>query len=186
MANTFVMPRKGGMPLFQLKGQTGQYANQIFPMASGQYTVGRSADNAIHLNEPTISNHHAVIGVEANGIWINDLGSSNETMINGQTIAAATWLKIGDNIQIGPANGFVVQAWGVETPTMMAPPPIAQATHQPPPQAVMPVYQPQPQAPARRRPNWPAIGMALFAVVVVIVVIMILLWFLLPDITITL
>ena len=186
MANTFVVPRKGGMPLFQLKGQTGQYANQIFPMATGQYTVGRSAGNEIHLNEPTISNQHAVIGVEASGIWINDLGSSNGTTVNGQAIAAATWLKIGDNIQIGPANGFVVQAWGVETPTMAAPPPMAQAAHPPPPPAAMPVYQPQPQAPARRKINRPAIIMALLGVAAVIVVIMLLLYFLLPDITITL
>jgi hypothetical protein len=59
---------------------------------------GRSAD--LMLAEPTISRSHAAIGFDAEGFFVQDLGSTNGTMVNGGK-AQRTLLKDGDIIQMG-------------------------------------------------------------------------------------
>ena len=59
---------------------------------------GRSAD--LVLAEPTISRSHAAIGFDAEGFFVQDLGSTNGTMVNGGK-AVRTLLKDGDVIQMG-------------------------------------------------------------------------------------
>ncbi len=79
----------------------GEQANQAFNLEPGQQFIGRSPGNHIQINDPTISSRHAVIQVEADGVWIQDLGSTNGTLVNGQRITNSTWLKPGDKLQIG-------------------------------------------------------------------------------------
>ena len=59
---------------------------------------GRSAD--IVIAEPTISRAHAAIGYEQGNFFVQDLGSTNGTMVNG-TKAQRELLKSGDEVQIG-------------------------------------------------------------------------------------
>ena len=59
---------------------------------------GRSAD--LMLAEPTISRSHAAIGFDAEGFFVQDLGSTNGTTVNGGK-AQRTLLKDGDIIQMG-------------------------------------------------------------------------------------
>ena len=59
---------------------------------------GRSAD--LMLAEPTISRSHAAIGFDAGGFFVQDLGSTNGTTVNGGK-AQRTLLKDGDVIQMG-------------------------------------------------------------------------------------
>ncbi len=59
---------------------------------------GRSAD--LILAEPTISRAHAAVGYDAEGFFVQDLGSTNGTMVNGAKVQR-TGLKNGDQIQMG-------------------------------------------------------------------------------------
>ena len=59
---------------------------------------GRSAD--LILAEPTISRAHAAVGYDAEGFFVQDLGSTNGTMVNGAKVQRAK-LKTGDMIQMG-------------------------------------------------------------------------------------
>ena len=59
---------------------------------------GRSAD--LVLAEPTISRSHAAFGFDQEGFFVQDLGSTNGTMVNGAR-CERTVLKNGDLIQIG-------------------------------------------------------------------------------------
>ena len=59
---------------------------------------GRSAD--LTLAEPTISRAHAAIGFGAEGFFLQDLGSTNGTTVNGGKARRAV-LKDGDIIQMG-------------------------------------------------------------------------------------
>jgi len=59
---------------------------------------GRKADLA--LAEATISRAHAVIGFEAEGFYVEDLGSTNGTTVNGARIERQR-LKADDEIQMG-------------------------------------------------------------------------------------
>lgn len=59
---------------------------------------GRKADLA--LAEATISREHAAIGFEAEGFYVEDLGSTNGTLVNGARITRQR-LKSDDEIQMG-------------------------------------------------------------------------------------
>jgi pSer/pThr/pTyr-binding forkhead associated (FHA) protein len=59
---------------------------------------GRSAD--VVLAEPTISRAHAAIGYDAEGFYIQDLGSTNGTQVNGGRVERQL-LKNGDEIRMG-------------------------------------------------------------------------------------
>ena len=64
-----------------------------------EFTVGREGDLAI--DDQFASSYHAHFQV-ARGRWfVEDLGSTNGTWLNGRRIRAAQWLKKGDKIQIG-------------------------------------------------------------------------------------
>ena len=59
---------------------------------------GRKADLA--LAEATISRAHAAIGFDGASFYVEDLGSTNGTMVNGARISRQT-LKNEDEIQMG-------------------------------------------------------------------------------------
>ena len=66
---------------------------------------GRSADFV--LAEPTISRSHAAIGYDADGFFVQDLGSTNGTLVNGAKAPRAL-LKHRDLIQMGKLTLGVV------------------------------------------------------------------------------
>ena len=45
----------------------------------GVYTIGRTEDNNIVINNPTISSKHALARIKGNDVSITDLGSTNYT-----------------------------------------------------------------------------------------------------------
>jgi pSer/pThr/pTyr-binding forkhead associated (FHA) protein len=59
---------------------------------------GRGADFVVP--EPTISRAHAAVGYDEDGLYVQDLGSTNGTMLNGETRQREP-LSHGDEIQIG-------------------------------------------------------------------------------------
>ena len=59
---------------------------------------GRSAD--VVIAEPTISRAHAAIGFDSDGFFVQDLGSTNGTLVNGGE-AQRVVLKSDDEIQMG-------------------------------------------------------------------------------------
>ena len=59
---------------------------------------GRSADMVIA--EATISRAHAAIGFDQEGFYVQDLGSTNGTMVNGARIERQI-LKSDDEVQMG-------------------------------------------------------------------------------------
>ena len=63
-------------------------------------TFGRSADNWVPLNNPTVSGHHCRIRREGDGYILQDLGSTNGTRVNAKDITE-TPLKSKDLVQIG-------------------------------------------------------------------------------------
>jgi hypothetical protein len=73
-----------------------------FPIGDS-LSVGRDADNAVHIDDNYLSSHHAVIGLSgtSGNVVLTDLGSRNGTFLNGNRLAEPRTLKIGDRIQIG-------------------------------------------------------------------------------------
>lgn len=78
-----------------------------FPIDKQIMSIGRNIDNDIQLDDAAVSGRHARILVEPNeyleghdDVYIEDLGSTNGTQVNGLAIRKQL-LKNGDQLQIG-------------------------------------------------------------------------------------
>lgn len=63
--------------------------------------IGRGPANALVLDDDAVSNEHAVVTWRNEDWWIQDVGSTNGTLLNGRRITAVTKLQSGDVVQIG-------------------------------------------------------------------------------------
>ncbi len=63
-------------------------------------TIGRTADNDIHIDTTFISRHHAVLLSNPDQCVVEDLNSTNGVMINGRPVTRQA-LRDGDTLTIG-------------------------------------------------------------------------------------
>lgn len=72
-----------------------------YPINEYSITIGRKHENDIQLNDLTVSGRHALItNNDKDQVFVEDLGSTNGTLINGNHIKKAA-LHNGDIIQVG-------------------------------------------------------------------------------------
>lgn len=75
-----------------------------------ELTVGRGAGCAIVLGEDTyVSQLHARLFQQNGEGYIEDLGSTNGTYVNGKAITGATRLRRGDQVQFGQTVAEIVK-----------------------------------------------------------------------------
>jgi hypothetical protein len=67
----------------------------------GQFVIGRTSDCQLSLDDPLVSRRHAVLTVEPDGVFIEDLGSRNGVFLNNQRIERRARVNDGDVIRIG-------------------------------------------------------------------------------------
>lgn len=82
-------------------------------------TLGRHADNDIVLAHPAVSSRHAALTPDGTLLVLDDLGSSNGTLLNGQRVTRAT-LAAGDCIGIAAFELTLVIS-APEAPAVSAP-----------------------------------------------------------------
>ena len=86
---------------YALRFISGKYQGGEFPLpVSKEIVVGRSSELDMVLVEDMVSRRHAKITVTGDQIFIQDLGSTNGTFVNGEKIKRAR-LQEGDRILIG-------------------------------------------------------------------------------------
>lgn len=71
-----------------------------FPVTTTPVTVGRTPDNDIVIDNTLVSRHHLKIVQEGTQYIVEDLGSGNGTLLNGQAIVKEP-LRDQDAISIG-------------------------------------------------------------------------------------
>jgi pSer/pThr/pTyr-binding forkhead associated (FHA) protein len=79
----------------------GNQAGVSAELAGGLVLIGRGADCQLILDDDYVSTRHARIVSGDNGIYVEDLGSTNGTYVNGQRITAPTTLTMADTVRIG-------------------------------------------------------------------------------------
>jgi hypothetical protein len=67
----------------------------------GEMTIGRAAGCQITLDDTFISQLHARVTPNGNGVLVEDLGSTNGTYLNQQRVAAPMLAGPGDRLQLG-------------------------------------------------------------------------------------
>lgn len=63
-------------------------------------SIGRLADNALQIEDSSISSRHAEIEFELGSYHLHDLGSTNGTFVNGEQVTDAV-LRHGDEVRFG-------------------------------------------------------------------------------------
>jgi len=80
--------------------RTGFYSGLEVGIDRERIVVGRGRKADLALAEATISRAHAVLGFDADGFFVEDLGSTNGTQVNGARVDRQR-LKNDDEIQMG-------------------------------------------------------------------------------------
>jgi pSer/pThr/pTyr-binding forkhead associated (FHA) protein len=86
--------------VLQRTGATLLPRNKVYEIYDNS-VLGRKSDCAVILNDPLISDHHAIITKQHTKWRLRDLGSTNKTYINGLQVNSDTELADGDIIAIG-------------------------------------------------------------------------------------
>lgn len=70
---------------------------------SREVTIGRRDDNSVIMREGYVSGHHARIYLRNTEYIMEDLNSTNGTVLNDQKVEKKVYIKSGDEIKIGSA-----------------------------------------------------------------------------------
>lgn len=89
--------------LVVLMGPTG-YVGKQFALTLPEVIIGRSVESQIFIDDKSVSRSHLRINVVGTDVVICDLGSSNHTVVNGETLNPMTPMKVKNNDQIKTGN----------------------------------------------------------------------------------
>jgi hypothetical protein len=96
--------RRAGPPparsLLVVEGGGGLRAGASFAVDGGM-TIGRAPGADIQIDDRFASAHHARIYERDGYVYIEDMGSTNGTYLNGQRLAAEELLRSQDRVRIG-------------------------------------------------------------------------------------
>lgn len=73
-------------------------------LVEGENIVGRDPDVAVWIDLNSVSRHHARVVVTEGAARLEDLGSKNGTLVNGERISSPRTLANGDRIKVGAAS----------------------------------------------------------------------------------
>ncbi|MBI2433769.1 MAG: sigma 54-interacting transcriptional regulator [Candidatus Hydrogenedentes bacterium] len=92
---------------YVLAGKAGAAKGVVWPL-TGQLTIGRDPACDVALNDVTVSRRHCTIEIEGDDVVLQDLGSSNSTLINGRP-KRKVMLRPGDEIAVGTSLFLLCQ-----------------------------------------------------------------------------
>ena len=81
------------------------HEGERFELDTKALTIGRGAPNDIQLEgDEFASAHHARVEPRRDGVWVEDIGSTNGTYVNGTLLERPQRLKLGDIVRIGESD----------------------------------------------------------------------------------
>jgi pSer/pThr/pTyr-binding forkhead associated (FHA) protein len=107
------------LPKYLLRGVSGAAFGKAYAV-TGTQVIGRHHECDISIPSEEISRRHAQVKPSAEGVLVEDLGSSNGTFINGQRVQSGL-LKNGDELRLD-AIRFMLVVPGQEIPKAAAGP----------------------------------------------------------------
>ncbi|MFC8848879.1 MULTISPECIES: FHA domain-containing protein [unclassified Micromonospora] len=87
------------MPLLTVAG--GPMRGASFRLSAAPQVIGRASTVEVSVDDAHLSRRHASVRLAADGVWLEDLGSTNGTWLNDRRIEAPELLSDGDVIRLG-------------------------------------------------------------------------------------
>ena len=93
----------GVEPQLQVVAAMGYEPGTVIDISDGA-TLGRAGSADIHVEDPFASSVHARIFARNGFMYVEDMGSTNGTYLNGRQLRKAEQLKPADKIRIGDSE----------------------------------------------------------------------------------
>jgi pSer/pThr/pTyr-binding forkhead associated (FHA) protein len=93
-------------PVYLVVNTESQDEPAVYPLDKPTVTVGRSTTCDIVVIEPEISREHFRLTLNRSGFIIQDMGSTNGTVVNGEIIQTPRLVRTRDSIQVGKTISF--------------------------------------------------------------------------------
>jgi pSer/pThr/pTyr-binding forkhead associated (FHA) protein len=90
--------------------RTGPTVGKVYPLDKNEIFIGRDLANDISINDPEVSRRHARVFLQGNNFVLEDLGSTNGTMVNGQKLMGPYMLRPGELIVLGEQVSLLLEA----------------------------------------------------------------------------
>ena len=111
-------------PYFEWREDDGSL--QRFDLPASPFVVGRHPSSDLVLNHVSVSNRHARVYRDDSGYVVEDLGSTNGTMLNGRAVTRQR-LTLGDQISFAglsviykiPGQNPIEDTWEKESPVQL-------------------------------------------------------------------
>jgi hypothetical protein len=88
-------------PRLEVVAAMGHEPGTVFDLGNGGATMGRSASSDIEVDDPFASSAHARVFPRGDFMYIEDMGSTNGTFLNGRQVKRPEQLKVADIVRIG-------------------------------------------------------------------------------------
>jgi pSer/pThr/pTyr-binding forkhead associated (FHA) protein len=89
-----------GLEIINITSNSNMSKGSVIPI-HGEVTIGRKNNNMLVLDDVYVSGYHARVFIRNNEYVLEDLGSTNGTLLNDQSISGKVYLHSGDEIRIG-------------------------------------------------------------------------------------
>ena len=95
-----VMPTEPG---YWIVMRRGPLQNQVIRLEQAVVNIGRDLANDISIRDGQVSRYHLRLMLQGQDFYLQDLGSTNGTRVNGTQVSGRTRLNDGDIIALGDA-----------------------------------------------------------------------------------
>jgi DNA-binding CsgD family transcriptional regulator len=91
------------MPQFVVT-EDGPLKGRSLVIEGDEQVLGRRENSDLLLPDPHVSRAHAVIRKQSGAVWLEDLGSTGGTFVNGHAVTGSQALRHGDTVRFGTVD----------------------------------------------------------------------------------
>ena len=102
-----VIKKTMGLEVMERGDNLNLRVGAVIPL-NDQLTIGRKADNLLILGDKYVSSQHARIYMKNTNYILQDLRSTNGTIMNNKRVKDTVYIKKGDVIKIGTSTFKVI------------------------------------------------------------------------------
>lgn len=88
------------LPMFVVTSE-GPLRGRVLVVDAEEQVLGRREGSDLQLSDPHVSRTHAVIRRHSGAVWLEDLGSTGGTFVNGEPVTGSQALQHGDMVRFG-------------------------------------------------------------------------------------